>query len=103
MSRYNSTSKKETNLQSIYRKRRGKVATYETSIYKVVEESNSDIYVIAQEGARLDNLAHEYYNNSRMWWFIAHVNNLNAMNVPAGTRLRIPATLEDAHTIEYKK
>ena len=103
MSRYNKTSKKKTDLQSIYHDRKGNVTVYDTTIYKKVEEDNSDIYVIAQEGTRLDNLAHEYYNNSRMWWFIAHVNNLSTMNVPAGTSLRIPATLEDADTVQYRK
>jgi|TARA_R100000234_G_C4960539_1_gene161566 nucleoid-associated protein YgaU len=86
MSRY-----KYTNIN-----KKNKKKYYETTIYKKVEEKNSDSYFIAQEGDRCDNLANRFYGDSTLWWFIAKVNNLTTMNIPAGTSLRIPSTTQDA-------
>ena len=71
---------------------------YLTTFYSNVPESNSDIYVITQQGDRLDNLAYQYYGSSTYWWFIANVNNLNKMNLEPGTRLRIPTSIAQANT-----
>ena len=62
----------------------------EGTIYPEIPEKNSDMYFIAQEGDRLDNLAQRFYKNAALWWYIARANNLKTMNVPAGTSLRIP-------------
>ena len=86
MSRYKNTSK------SIIKKKQ----YYNTTIYKKVEEKNSDSYFIAQEGDRCDNLAFRFYGDASLWWFIAKVNNLTSMNIPAGTSLRIPINTEFA-------
>ena len=86
MARYDNTRKQRT---------KGK-GYYTTTIYKKVEEKNSDSYFIAQEGDRCDNLANRFYGNPTLWWFIAKVNNLTTNNIPAGTSLRIPATTQDA-------
>ncbi len=86
MSRYKSTDKNKKSNKKYY----------ETTIYKKVEEKNSDSYFIAQEGDRCDNLANRFYGNPTLWWFIAKVNNLTTNNIPAGTSLRIPATTVDA-------
>tara|TARA_B100000287_G_C20205327_1_gene611791 strand:+ start:139 stop:408 length:270 start_codon:yes stop_codon:yes gene_type:complete len=86
MSRYKNTSK------SIIKRKQ----YYNTTIYKKVEEKNSDSYFIAQEGDRCDNLAFRFYGDASLWWFIAKVNNLTTMNIPAGTSLRIPSRTEDA-------
>ena len=86
MARYDNTRKQRT---------KGK-GYYTTTIYKKVEEKNSDSYFIAQEGDRCDNLANRFYGNPTLWWFIAKVNNLTTNNIPAGTSLRIPATIQDA-------
>jgi len=32
-----------------------------------------------------------------LWWFIARVNNLKTMNIPAGTKLRIPVLTDNAN------
>ena len=77
-------------------RRKNKTSYYQTTIYKKVDEKNSDGYFIAQEGDRCDNLAFRFYGDASLWWFIARVNNLTTNNVPAGTSLRIPATIEDA-------
>jgi nucleoid-associated protein YgaU len=86
MSRYKSTDKNKKSNKRYY----------ETTIYKKVEEKNSDSYFIAVEGDRCDNLANRFYGDSTLWWFIAKVNNLTTNNIPAGTSLRIPATTVDA-------
>ena len=69
---------------------------YETTIYKKVKEKNSDSYFIAVEGDRCDNLANQFYGDSTLWWFIARVNDLQTMNIPEGTSLRIPISIENA-------
>ena len=57
------------------------------------------MYFIAQEGDRCDNLASRFYNDSTLWWFIAKVNNLKTMNIPAGTSLRIPSSIEHSEEL----
>ena len=69
---------------------------YTTTIYNKVLEENDDMYFIAQEGDRCDNLANRFYGNPEFWWFIARVNNIKTMNIPAGTSLRIPVSLDNA-------
>ena len=86
MARYENTKKPRKNKKSYYA----------TTVYKKVEEKNSDSYFIAQEGDRCDNLANRFYGDSSLWWFIARVNNLTTNNIPAGTSLRIPVSTKDA-------
>jgi uncharacterized protein YneR len=69
---------------------------FSTTIYDDVPKQNDDMYVITQEGDRLDNLAFEYYGDQHFWWFIARANHINTMNLPAGTRLRIPISTKQA-------
>ena len=73
-----------------------KILKYETTVYKKVPEANTDIYVITQSGDRLDSLANQFYGDAKLWWFIAHTNNINTMNLEAGVRLRISLELEKA-------
>jgi len=86
MSRYRYTKQDKKNKKNYYN----------TTVYKKVNEKNTDSYFIAQQGDRCDNLANRFYGDSTLWWFIARVNNLTTNNIPAGTSLRIPATTEDA-------
>ena len=67
-----------------------------STTYSTIPHSNNDVYVITQEGDRLDHLAQQFYNNVGLWWYIAKANNLTFMTIPAGTSLRIPATIEYA-------
>ena len=69
---------------------------YKTTYYKEVPEKNTDTYIISQAGDRLDSLAYRFYNNPKLWWFIARVNHLKTMNVSPGTELRIPINTSDA-------
>lgn len=68
------------------------ITKYDTTIYAVVPETNEDLFIITTEGDRLDNLAYQFYNNSRLWWYIAKANSLNFMTIEPGTRLRIPSS-----------
>jgi len=86
MARYENTKKQVKNKKSYYT----------TTIYKKVEEKNTDSYFIATQGDRCDNLAQRFYGDSSLWWFIAKVNNLTTMNIPAGTSLRIPVNTQEA-------
>ena len=78
------------------RKFKDKKQSYQTTIYSENVKKNDDLYFIAQEGDRCDNLAFRFYGDSTLWWFIAKVNNLTTNNIPAGTSLRIPSTTQDA-------
>ena len=88
MGRYSGTKIKK---RSLLPRDKKVVDSYETTIYKVIPESNSDLHLISTEGDRLDNLAFQYYNDSSLWWYLAKANNLTDMNIPAGTKLRIPS------------
>ena len=69
-----------------------KITSRATTIYSSIPESDNDIYVITQYGDRLDLLAHQYYNDTSLWLYIAKANNLKIMNIPEGTSLRIPGS-----------
>ena len=82
-------SRRYENTEKIINKENNRLR-YGTTFYPKTEEKNSDMYFIAQNGDRFDLLAQRFYGDSELWWFIARVNNLKTMNVPAGTKLRIP-------------
>ena len=67
-----------------------------TTIYRTVLEDNTDLFIIAQEGDKLDVLAHRFYGDTHLWWFIANVNGLSHMNLEPGLSLRIPTSTENA-------
>ena len=96
MARYKETPISKKDLYEMYSDRKGVATRYETTIYEPVDDRDSDIYIIAQEGDRLDLLANQFYDNYELWWFIGRVNNISTMNIPAGTSLRIPVTIEQA-------
>ena len=69
---------------------------YKTTIFDKIPKSESDIYVITQMGDRLDTLAHQFYGDVNLWWYIAKANGIKDLRVEAGTSLRIPASIEYA-------
>ena len=73
-----------------YKNKENNKSTYRTTIYKKIPENDNDMYFVAQDGDRCDLLAQRFYGDATLWWFVARVNNLNSMNIPAGTSLRIP-------------
>ena len=70
---------------------------YNTIYYQEIPEKNDDMFFISQDGDRCDNLAYRFYGDANLWWFIARVNHLKTMNIPAGTRLRIPISTDNAN------
>ena len=72
------------------------VKSLNTIVYSSIPESDGDIYVITQMGDRLDHLAHQFYGDVSLWWYIAKANNLVFMTIPTGTRLRIPGSTQHA-------
>ena len=96
MGRYSSTKvKKNKSNKSHSIKRKGSM-TYRTTLYDKIPILETDRHIIAQEGDRLDILATLFYGNAKFWWYIAKANGLNSMNVEKGTKLRIPASIENA-------
>ena len=75
----------------------------ETAFFPEIVETNSDILVVSQAGDRFDKLAHQFYGEPELWWFIAKANNMKFNNIPAGTKLRIPATPNGAYALSWRK
>ena len=95
--RYKNTKKTFHHPQSVGDdKRPNSFLKYSTTFYTNSPESNSVIYVITQHGDRFDLLAEQFYKDPSLWWYLGKANNLKTMNVPTGTSLRIPATVENA-------
>jgi nucleoid-associated protein YgaU len=70
----------------------------ESTIYPKIKPNNNDLYIISEQGDRLDLLANKYYGDTTLWWVIATANNINdaTFYVEAGIQLRIPS---DTNTI----
>lgn len=65
---------------------------YRTRIYPNIPLKDTDIYIVSQEGDRLDTLAYQYYGDQSLWWIIATANNIHdaSFAVEDGTILRVP-------------
>ena len=68
------------------------IKSLRTTFYKEIPEKDNDIWVITQEGDRLDNLAAQFYGNQGLWWYIARANNLTFMTLETGVSIRIPGS-----------
>tara|TARA_R100000152_G_C6696414_1_gene126836 strand:+ start:82 stop:348 length:267 start_codon:yes stop_codon:yes gene_type:complete len=86
MPRYDNTA--------VVRDKNNKVMKRRTKFYKAIPEKSDDIYVMTQLGDRCDLLAHQYYNDASLWWYIAKANNLNFNNLEEGLTLRIPSSTD---------
>ena len=94
MARYEKTNTRRVRKPRISGDKPKVFMKYDTTIYGEVPEANNDLFVIAQDGDRLDNLANQYYGDPSLWWFIAQTNNISTMNVPGGTSLRISFNIQ---------
>ena len=66
---------------------------YGTTKYPIGPLSFRDIYVFTQEEDRYDQLAQEYYGDSKYWWIISSANaglKQNSYYLPVGFQIRIP-------------
>ena len=93
MSRYSRTAVQKSKTDNVRNKSFKK---YNTTIYNEIPQTNTDIYVISQQGDRLDLLAQQFYGSTSLWWFIAQANNISTMNLEPGTSLRIPSSIKFA-------
>jgi len=68
---------------------------YINTILPEIPLSQDDIYIITQDGDRLDNLSYEFYNDVQFWWVIlaANPNKLrkDSYHVALGEQIRIPS------------
>ena len=68
---------------------------YINTILPEIPLSQEDIYIITQDGDRLDNLSYEFYNDVQFWWVIlaANPNKLrkDSYHVTLGVQIRIPS------------
>jgi hypothetical protein len=90
-SRYqNNAIKKATNGRLVYR----------SKIYPNIPLMDNDIYVATETGDRLDTLAHQFYQDSTLWWIIASANNIHnaSFGLQDGTVLRIPKDISQILT-----
>ncbi len=69
---------------------------YVNNIYPDIPYSENDTYLISTYGDRLDLYALDFYNDDRLWVFIASANNLPGDSIypPIGIQIRIPANLQ---------
>ena len=65
---------------------------YRTRIYPNIPLKDTDMYIVSQEGDRLDTLAYQYYGDQSLWWILATANNIHdaSFAVEDGTILRVP-------------
>jgi phage tail protein X len=72
------------------------VRYYATVKYPEIPLSPDDIYVLTNEGDRLDLLAQQYYGDVNLYWIISIANNnlqQNSLLLPPGSQIRIPQDL----------
>jgi hypothetical protein len=65
---------------------------YTPKIYPNIPLMDTDVYVATETGDRLDTLAHQFYQDSSLWWIIASANAIHTapFAFSDGTILRIP-------------
>ena len=68
--------------------------TYKALKYPEIPLSINDIYIITNDGDRLDLLANQFYQDVDMWWIIATANpgivKRDTFNLKPGSEIRIP-------------
>ena len=68
--------------------------TYTTTYYPNIPISDSDTFILAKEGSRLDSLANEYYGDTKLWWVLAKSNGIRGkIALKAGELIRIPGII----------
>ena len=75
------------------------IRTYKPLKYPNIPFSINDIYIITTAGDRVDSLAHQFYNDTRLWWIITTANKdiieRDSFGLKPGTELRIPQDVEN--------
>lgn len=70
----------------------GRIVYQSAFFYQKIPKFGNDIYIVTQEGDRLDTIANQFYGDSSLWYIIARANNIHdpSFAVADGTTLRIP-------------
>lgn len=70
-------------------------------IFNAIEKGQIDyITVELKEKQRLDHIAGSVYQNSEYWWIIAAASGIGwGLQVPPGTILRIPTSIENVMSV----
>jgi hypothetical protein len=88
--------KKYNNNKTTYNKK----IYYDLTYYpNKIKESIDDIYIITNDGDRLDLLSEQFYGDSSMYFIISLANpdviSFDSLYVPQGTQLRIPKNINE--------
>lgn len=79
-----------------------KVTKYRASTrYPDIPLSEDDVFLYTMRGDRLDNLAHQFYNDVTLWWIlqIANPDLPNDSLYPTiGYQLRVPSNISEILT-----
>ena len=79
----------------IYRK--GLKRFFGTTRYPEIPLSPDDMFIITNDGDRLDLLAQQLYSDKSLWWIISIANvdlSQNSLYIPSGTQLRVPIDIQ---------
>ena len=66
--------------------------------YPEIPLSFDDVYITTTSGDRLDNIAHQFYQDVDLWWIITTANpdviRRDSFNLKPGIEIRIPQDIE---------
>ena len=66
--------------------------------YPEIPLSFDDVYITTTSGDRLDNIAHQFYQDVDLWWIITTANpdviRRDSFNLKPGIDIRIPQDIE---------
>ena len=66
--------------------------------YPEIPKKIDDVYVIAKDGDRLDNLAYQFYSDIDLWWIITLSNpdkiKRDSFFIKPGLQIRIPIDID---------
>ena len=70
--------------------------SYKTTLVPKIPLQETDLYIIARDGDRLDLLANEFYKDISYWWVIAEANGIGKGTtvIEPGMQIRIPNPIE---------
>ena len=72
---------------------------YKNIEYPSIPIKPTDVYFISKVGDRLDNIAFDFYGDSRLWWVINRANpdviRRDSFFINPGVRVRIPVDIQD--------
>ena len=73
------------------------IRRYKPLKYPNIPFSINDIYIITTVGDRVDSLAHQFYNDTRLWWIITtaikDIIERDSFGLKSGLEIRIPGNV----------